>query len=85
MGQTCTLRVEGMACGACENRVQKVAKRIDGVADIVADHRTNSARVTFDPSRTSPSAIAKAERPPQVGRRRCHVYQSSPSAGGSSA
>ena len=35
--QTCTLKVEGMACGACENRVQKVAKRIDGVSEASAD------------------------------------------------
>jgi copper chaperone len=60
VAHTCTLKVDGMACGACENRVQKVAKRIDGVTDAVADHRTNTARVTFDPSKTNPAAIAKS-------------------------
>ena len=58
--ETRTLTVEGMACGACENRVQRVAKRIDGVTEVAADHLTSTARVTFDPSKTNPSAIAKA-------------------------
>lgn len=60
VAQTCTLKVDGMACGACENRVQKVARRIDGVTEAVADNQTSSARVTFDPSKTNPAAIAKA-------------------------
>ena len=58
--QTCTLKVEGMACGACENRVQKVAKRIDGVSEASADHKHSTARITYDPTKTSPAAIAKA-------------------------
>jgi copper chaperone len=58
--QTCTLKVEGMACGACENRVQKVAKKVDGVSDASADHKHNTARITYDPTKTNPTAIAKA-------------------------
>ena len=36
--QTCTLRFEGMACGACENRVQAVARKVDGVSEVAASH-----------------------------------------------
>ena len=58
--QTCTLRVESMACGACGNRVQKVAKNVDGVTEAVADHKRSTARITYDPTKTNPAAIAKA-------------------------
>lgn len=60
MAQTCTLKVDGMACGACENRVQKVAKTVDGVTEAVASHKSGTARITYDPSKTTPAAIAKA-------------------------
>jgi copper chaperone len=58
--QTCTLKVESMACGACENRVQKVAKKVDGVSEAVADHKHSTARITYDATKTNPIAIAKA-------------------------
>lgn len=58
--QTCTLKIDGMACGACENRVQKVAKKIDGVTEAAADHKRSTARITYDPAKTNPAAIANA-------------------------
>lgn len=58
--QTCTLRVEGMACGACENRVQRVAVKVDGVSEAAANHTHSAARITYDPAKTNPVAIAKA-------------------------
>lgn len=36
------------------------AKTVDGVEDCIADYRTRTAEVRFDPSRTTPEAIAKA-------------------------
>ncbi len=32
------LKVEGMSCGGCENRVQNAVKTIEGVEEVVADH-----------------------------------------------
>ena len=32
------LKVEGMSCGGCENRVQNALKTIEGVEEVVADH-----------------------------------------------
>lgn len=58
--RTCTLKVEGMACGACENRVQRVARKVDGVSEAAASHEHSTVRITYDPARTSPAAIAKA-------------------------
>ncbi len=33
------LKVDGMVCNGCENRVINALKTIDGVENVVADHR----------------------------------------------
>lgn len=48
--------VAGMSCGACVNGVTAVLKRLDGVE--VQQVAVGSAQVSFDPSKTSPAAIA---------------------------
>jgi copper chaperone CopZ len=55
-----TLRVTGMHCGACENRIQKALSRLDGVRRSAADHRKEEVRVAFDSGRTSLDAIRDA-------------------------
>ena len=35
------------------------AKRIDGVKDCKANYKNGTAEVTYDPSKTTPDAIAK--------------------------
>lgn len=40
-----TLKVEGMVCGGCENRVQNAVKLIDGVEEVIANH--NDGTVTI--------------------------------------
>ena len=32
------IKVKGMVCNGCENRVQNALKTIDGVSNVVADH-----------------------------------------------
>ena len=51
------LRVTGMSCGACEQRIEKALTRIDGVLRSAADHQAARVRVMFDPARTSESAV----------------------------
>ena len=51
------LRVSGMTCGACEQRVQRVLAQIDGVVRSAADHRAARVKVVFDPARTSVEAV----------------------------
>ena len=41
------LKIEGMMCPRCEAHVVKALKAIDGVADAVADHTTDTAKVTL--------------------------------------
>ena len=51
------LRVNGMTCGACEQRIQRALAQIDGVVRSAADHRAAKVRVVFDPARTSAAAV----------------------------
>jgi copper chaperone CopZ len=56
----CKLRVTGMTCGGCESAVRLAAKRVDGVKTVSASYKSGTAEVTYDGSKTSPDAIAKA-------------------------
>ncbi len=51
------LRVNGMTCGACEQRIQRALAQIDGVVRSGADHRAARVKVVFDPARTSVVAV----------------------------
>lgn len=42
----CTIKVEGMVCGGCENRVKNAVSTIDGVESVVADHNAGIVTVT---------------------------------------
>ena len=41
-----TLNVKGMMCSGCENRVKNVLKEIDGIENVIADHRTGIVTIT---------------------------------------
>lgn len=41
------LKVEGMMCSGCENRVQNALKSIEGVENVVADHTVKLVKVTL--------------------------------------
>lgn len=57
--ETCTLKVSGMTCAGCEAAVRMAARSVDGVTDVKASYAKGNAEVTFDPSKTTPAAIAK--------------------------
>lgn len=40
------LKVNGMMCGGCENRVKNSLGNIDGVKNVTADHTTGKVAVT---------------------------------------
>lgn len=56
---SCTLKITGMTCGGCEGAVKMAAKSVNGVKSVTASYETGKATVTYDPSKTSPEAIAK--------------------------
>ncbi len=51
------LRVKGMSCTACEQRIQRAVAQVTGVMRSAADHRPGQIRVVFDPARTSPETV----------------------------
>ncbi|HQZ40748.1 MAG TPA: cation transporter [Vicinamibacterales bacterium] len=57
--KVCTLKVAGMTCAGCEAAVKIAAKSVNGVRDVKASYDKANADVTYDPSKTTPEAIAK--------------------------
>lgn len=57
--QTVLLRVEGMTCTGCEQRIGKVLSRLEGVREAGADHRTGEVRVVVEPDQVAPGALAR--------------------------
>lgn len=42
------LKVEGMMCGGCENRVQNSLKTIEGINEVIASHEEGTVKVTMN-------------------------------------
>lgn len=40
------IKVKGMVCNGCENRVQNALKNINGVENVIADHNTGTVTIT---------------------------------------
>ena len=40
------IKVNGMMCEGCENRIKNAVGRIEGVEDVVADHNEGTVKVT---------------------------------------
>ena len=40
------IKVEGMVCNGCENRVENALKNIQGVEDVKASHTTGTVTIT---------------------------------------
>ncbi|HWA16368.1 MAG TPA: cation transporter [Gemmatimonadales bacterium] len=50
--------ISGMSCGHCLNRVNNTLRQVEGIT--AQQVQIGSARVDFDPARTSPARIAEA-------------------------
>lgn len=40
------IKVEGMVCNGCENRVQNALKTIEGIEKVVANHKNGTVTIT---------------------------------------
>jgi copper chaperone CopZ len=58
--QVCTLTVSGMTCAGCEAAVRMAARSVRGVTDATVSYSKGQAEVRYDPSKTTPRAIARA-------------------------
>ncbi len=59
---TAELAVTGMTCASCQAHVQNALARHPGVHDASVNLMTGSARVAYDPARTSPVALIDVVR-----------------------
>jgi copper chaperone CopZ len=57
--RVCTLRVSGMTCAGCEAAVRMAARGVEGVTEAKASYAKASDEITYDPTKTTPQAIAK--------------------------
>lgn len=55
---TIVLQVTGMSCTGCEQRIDTVLRRLDGVRTVEADHTCGRVRVRFAPQKTNREALA---------------------------
>lgn len=43
-----TIKVEGMVCNGCENRVKNVLSQIEGVEKVIADYKSGTVNITVN-------------------------------------
>ncbi|HVA84900.1 MAG TPA: heavy-metal-associated domain-containing protein [Candidatus Saccharimonadales bacterium] len=51
------LRVTGMDCSACAQRIESTLSQLEGVVRSSADHVSGDVTVVIDPPRTSETAV----------------------------
>lgn len=39
------LKVKGMACGGCENRIQNAIRMMEGIESVVANHKEGTVKI----------------------------------------
>jgi len=58
--ETLMLTVAGMDCTGCEQRIQRVVGRLEGVRRVTADHQRGQVQVVLDPATVTPAAVRTA-------------------------
>lgn len=46
--QELVIKVDGMACSGCENRIQNAVGQIEGVEKVIANHKNGTVIVTLN-------------------------------------
>ncbi len=55
------LKVEGMHCEGCENRIQNAVSKIDGVEEVKASHEKKEVKLTIESEEVLPSVKEKLD------------------------
>ena len=58
-----TYRVKGMHCASCSSLIEKSFKKVAGVHSAEVNYGTEKAKVSFDPSKTSPHSLSQKIEP----------------------
>jgi mercuric ion binding protein len=53
-------KIEGMTCATCSITIKTAAKKVDGVTKATVDTKNETAKVTFEDSKTSSVKISQA-------------------------
>lgn len=60
MLQKVKMPVDGMVCNACQSKVKKAIKSIDGVSDVEVNLENKFALFTYDPQKVKLDQVQKA-------------------------
>lgn len=60
MSEDQTLRVEGMTCTGCENRITGALRSVDGVVSATADHEQGTVTLVHDSTPATGEAVRHA-------------------------
>ncbi len=58
-----TFAVKGMHCASCAVNIEKTFKKIDGVASAEANYGTETVKVDFDATKTTPEKLSESLKP----------------------
>ncbi len=58
-----TYKIRGMHCASCASVIEKTLKKTDGVTSIEVNYGTETAKITFNPSKTNPRELSKHIEP----------------------
>jgi copper chaperone len=57
--ETLVLRVAGMSCAGCEQRITRVLDRVEGVREVSADHTSGRVHIRLDPQATDRGVLTE--------------------------
>ena len=63
MSDTQTYRVKGMHCASCAGIIEKTFKKKDGVHSVEVNYTTETAKIAYDASKTSPQHLSQSIEP----------------------
>lgn len=58
--ETLLLKIDGMACGGCASSVANALLAVDGVGEAEVSHAEATAKIHYDPDRTTPEQLRAA-------------------------
>ena len=59
MNHTQTYKVKGMHCASCAGIIEKTFKKTDGVHSVEVNYGTETAKISFDESKTNPEHLSQ--------------------------
>ena len=63
MSTTNTYKVKGMHCASCSGLIERTFKKTEGVHSVEVNYGTETAKVSFDETKTNPESLSKKIEP----------------------